>query len=83
MHLVQEVKMRMEIDQGPIRLARRQIVRILEGTGRRVCVQQGSVWITEAGEPSDIVLEPGRCYSLKHDGLALVTGLDESVMTVN
>jgi len=75
--------MRMEIDRGPIRLARRQIVRILQGTGRRVCVQQGSVWITEAGEPSDVVLEPGSCYSLKHDGLALVTGLDESVMTVN
>jgi len=75
--------MRMEIDRGPIRLARRQLVRIVEGTGRRICLHEGAVWITESGEPSDIVLEPGACYSLKHDGLALVTGLDESMMTVN
>lgn len=75
--------MRMEIDRGPIRLARRQIVRILEGSGRRICVHEGSVWITETGEPSDIVLEPGACYSLKRGGLALVTGLDESLLTVN
>ena len=71
--------MRLELDRGPIRLARRQVVRILEGAGRRVCVREGTVWITEASEPSDIVLQPGACYSLKRDGLALVTGLDDSV----
>lgn len=75
--------MRLELDRGPIRLARRQVVRILEGAGRRVCVREGAVWITEASEPSDIVLQPGACYSLKRDGLALVTGLDDSVVTVN
>jgi len=75
--------MRMELDRGPIRLERRQIVRIREGAGRRICVREGAVWITEAAEPGDIVLEPGACYSLKRDGLALVTGLDESVLTVN
>jgi len=75
--------MKVELDRGPIRLARRQIVRIVEGAGRRLCVEEGTVWITEAAEPGDIVLQPGACYSLKRDGLALVTGLDESVLTVN
>ena len=75
--------MRMEIGSGPIRLGRRQSVRILEGTGRQICLHEGAIWITETGEPGDIVLEPGTCYALKHNGLALVTGLDESVMTVN
>jgi hypothetical protein len=75
--------MRVELDHGPIRLEPRQIVRILEGAGRRICVREGTVWITEASEPGDIVLEPGRCYSLKRDGLALITGLDASVVTLN
>ena len=43
--------------------ARRQLVRIVEGTGRRICLHEGAVCITESGEPSDIVLEPGACYS--------------------
>jgi len=73
----------MELDRGPIRLERRQIVRIREGAGRRICVREGAVWITEASEAGDIVLEPGACYSLRRDGLALVTGLDESVVTIN
>lgn len=75
--------MKMEIDRGPIRLERRQIVRIREGAGRRICVREGTVWITEASEAGDIVLKPGACYSLRRDGLALVTGLDASVVTVN
>jgi hypothetical protein len=75
--------MQLELNRGPIRLGRRQIVRIREGAGRRICVREGLVWITEASEPSDIVLQPGACYSLKRDGLALVTGLDDSVVTVN
>lgn len=75
--------MQLELDRGPIRLARRQIVRIREGAGRRICVREGVVWITEASEPSDIVLQPGACYSLKRDGLALVTGLDDSFVTIH
>jgi len=75
--------MKVELQRGPIHLGRRQIVRIREGAGRRICVREGSVWITEAAEPSDIVLQPGACYSLKRDGLALVTGLDESLVTLN
>ena len=75
--------MRVELERGPIRLGRRQIVRIREGAGRRVCVAEGTVWITEAAEPADIVLEPGACYSIKRDGLALVTGLADSVLTLN
>jgi len=75
--------MQLELDRGPIRLARRQIVRIREGAGRRICVREGVVWITEASEPSDIVLQRGACYSLKRDGLALVTGLDDSFVTIH
>jgi len=75
--------MRVELERGPIRLDRRQIVRIRDGAGRRICVREGAVWITEASEPADIVLEPGGCYSLKRDGLALVTGLDDSLVTLH
>ncbi|MDX1375048.1 MAG: DUF2917 domain-containing protein [Burkholderiales bacterium] len=75
--------MRMELDRGPVRLTRRQFLRIREAAGRRICVREGAVWITEASEPGDIVLQPGACYAIKRDGLALVTGLAESVVTVN
>ena len=75
--------MKVELERGPIRIGRRQIVRIHKGAGRRLCVAEGAIWITEAAEPADIVLEPGACYSLKRDGLALVTGLADSVLTLN
>jgi hypothetical protein len=81
--MLQETVMKMELDRGPIRLERRQIVRIREGAGRRICVREGVVWITEASEMSDVVLQPGACYSLKRDGLALVTGLDASLVTIH
>lgn len=75
--------MRVELEHGPIRLGRRQVVRIRDGAGRRICVREGVVWITEASEPTDIVLEPGGCYALKRDGLALVTGLDDAFVTLH
>jgi hypothetical protein len=81
--MLQEVVMTVELGRGPIRLEHRQIVRICKGAGQRLCVSEGTVWITETSEPNDVVLESGACYSLKHDGLALVTGLDASVVTVN
>ncbi len=75
--------MRIELQSGQVRLGRRQILRIREGAGRRICVDQGAVWITETADPADVVLETGACYALKRDGLVLVTGLGDSVLSVN
>jgi hypothetical protein len=33
------------------------------------------VWITEENRPNDIVLEPGKSYRLREQGVALVNSL--------
>ena len=67
--------MRIELKAGAVRLGPDQTLKLLDGAGSTVCALEGSVWITEESEPRDIVLAPGKCYRLRHSGLALVNPL--------
>jgi hypothetical protein len=40
-----------------------------------VCAVEGAVWITEENDPRDIVLEAGKCYRLKREGIAILNSL--------
>ena len=67
--------MRLELDAGAVRLGPNQTLRLRDSAGCKVCAVEGSVWITEENQPRDIVLEEGRCYRLRHHGLAIVNAL--------
>jgi hypothetical protein len=64
--------MRLEMQSGALRLARGELLKVLDGVGATVCALEGSVWITEEGQPRDIVLGAGGCYRLRKPGLAIV-----------
>jgi hypothetical protein len=70
-----ELKMRIELRNGAVKLEPNQTLRVVDGAGRTVCAVEGSVWITEENQPRDIVLKPGACYRLRERGLALVNSL--------
>ena len=67
--------MRLEIDAGAVRLNPHQILRLRDSAGSTVCALEGSVWITEENQASDIVLAAGNCYRLRNPGLAIVNPL--------
>jgi hypothetical protein len=70
-----ELKMRIELRNGAVKLEPNQTLRVVDGAGSTVCAVEGSVWITEENQPRDIVLKPGACYRLRERGLALVNSL--------
>jgi hypothetical protein len=67
--------MRLELDEGAVRLSPHQTLRLRDSAGSTVCAVEGSVWITEENQARDIVLAQGNCYRLRNRGLALVNPL--------
>ena len=67
--------MQIELRSGAVRLGPNQTLKVLDGAGSMVCATEGAVWITEENQPRDIVLEAGRCYRLKHAGVAILNSL--------
>jgi hypothetical protein len=61
-------------DRGMIlRLNRGELLRLRQARGTRIDVVSGRVWITEDGCPADRFIDPGRRYSVRGDGLVLVS----------
>ena len=67
--------MQIELRSGAVQLGPNQTLKVLDGVGATLCALEGSVWITEEGEPQDIILEAGNCYRLRHAGTTLVNSL--------
>ena len=59
----------------PVLLAEREVLDIRGGKGIEVRCLGGNVWITQAGDRGDIVLQGGESFVLDRNGLALVTAL--------
>ena len=67
--------MKLEMKTGAVKLAANQTLKVLDAAGSMVCALEGAIWITEENDPKDIVLQPGGCYRLRHDGVAIVNSL--------
>lgn len=52
-----------------------QPVRLRHGFGRRITVIAGNVWVTQDGDPRDIVLSPGDDFRFDRRVDALVSAL--------
>jgi hypothetical protein len=70
--------MKLELQSGALRLARGQLLKVVDGAGATVCAREGSLWITEENRVRDVVLEPGGCYRLAGRGAAVIEALGEA-----
>jgi len=57
----------------PLHLASREIINIHDGAGLLVRCLRGVLWITQADDSDDIVIEDGQSFILDRPGLALVS----------
>ena len=67
--------MKLEMKTGAVKLGPNQTLKVLDAAGSTVCALEGAIWITEENDAKDIVLQPGGCYRLRHDGLAILNSL--------
>jgi hypothetical protein len=67
--------MKLELKNGAVQLGPNQTLKVVDGAGSTVTAVQGAVWITEENRPNDIVLESGKSYRLREQGVALVNSL--------
>ena len=75
--------MHLQLESATLQLARGQLVRLEDAAGRVVRNHDGAVWVTEDGQPRDIVLREGESYRLAGDALVLVHALRDSRFTVS
>jgi hypothetical protein len=59
-------------------LGKGRIRRVHYPLGQRVECVTGALWVTQDGDPRDIVLAPGDSFDFDHRGDALISALDDS-----
>jgi hypothetical protein len=60
---------------SPVVLKPDRSLEVQDGSGITVRVTRGNVWITQRGDPRDVVLGAGQSFKLDRNGLALVAAL--------
>ncbi|MBL0726957.1 DUF2917 domain-containing protein [Piscinibacter sp. HJYY11] len=69
----------MQVAITPVtRLQRRQTFQLRARRGERIECQSGELWITQDGDPRDIVLGPRECFTLDRAGTAVVSALKDA-----
>jgi hypothetical protein len=61
-----------QLHQGKLQLSRHGHLEVTDGRGMSMRCLAGSLWVTQDGDPRDIVLTPGETFTLDRDGLAIV-----------
>jgi len=61
---------------GSIALHSGQPLRVENGYGRRISVLEGHVWVTQDGDPRDIVLGAGDDFVFDRRTMAVLSALD-------
>lgn len=60
------------------RLQRRQTFQVRARHGERIECRSGELWITQDGDPRDIILGPHECFTLDRSGTAVVSALRDA-----
>ena len=74
--------MKIEFNQNGLCLKRNQVVKVRGGIGHTVRCDSGSMWLTQYGDPRDVVLDEGEAFTLDREGLALVQAFEQGAITI-
>lgn len=72
---VRTERVRIELDGG-------ETLRIQDARGASVTVVSGEVWLTQEGDPGDVVLVAGERHVVAHRGLSVLQAFDASRVTI-
>ena len=74
----------MTLNRGPvIGLPKRQILSVAGVRGLRIESRRGSIWVTQDGDPRDVVLAQGQSLVVERDGPLLVQALDAAWVSIS
>jgi hypothetical protein len=59
-------------------LQRRQTFNLNARKGQRIECRTGQLWITQDGDPRDVILDADQCFTLDRSGHALVSALKDA-----
>jgi quercetin dioxygenase-like cupin family protein len=65
-----------------IELQAGDVLPLERASGVRLTALEGSLWLTEEGEPGDVVLQPGQSFAVEAKGRALVQALSRSRLAI-
>lgn len=63
---------------GASSISKGRVRRVGEPLGRRVECLSGVIWVTQDGDPRDIILEPGDGFDFDHSEGVLISALADS-----
>lgn len=75
--------MNIDIKQHTLDLADEGLLAIRDGQSTRIRCHDGTLWITEEGEVKDTILGPGEGYTIRGQGLVVLTSLGASRVTID
>ena len=64
-------------------LEHRGVLRVTNGTGLLVAAHAGTLWITENGDPRDVIVTSARSYRIEGNGLVIINALEPASVTIS
>ncbi len=64
-------------------LQRRQTFALRAKKGQRIEVRSGQIWVTQDGDPRDVILGANQCFTLDRSGHTLVSALEDASFVVH
>jgi len=74
--------MNIELDQDGICLKTNQVVKVRGGLGHSIACERGTVWVTQDGDPRDVILRAGEAFTLDREGPALVQAFEPGAISI-
>lgn len=74
--------MNIRLSQSNVCLAKGQLMSLAGAKGSRIVCHSGNVWITQDGDPRDVVLSRGEAFTLDRAAPTIVSALAPAVLAV-